>query len=91
MWNILGSNMFETREKKETYISICSQQRQPNVLLDYVTWNVFFHFDLQKLSSYYAQFYSDESVNNMIISPPWQLLMGQGVSITFNSNKGQKR
>lgn len=41
--------------------------------------------------SYYAQFYSDESVNNMIISPPRQLLMGQGVSITFNSNKGQKR
>lgn len=26
--------------------------KKPNVSLDYVTWNAFFHFDLQKLSSH---------------------------------------
>lgn len=26
--------------------------KKPNVLLDYATWSVFFHFDLQKLSSH---------------------------------------
>lgn len=41
----------QERRRKHIYIYMLTAKK-PNVSLDYVTWNAFFHFDLQKLSSH---------------------------------------